>query len=94
VVVRLRHPLALDVLERRGEADAEADEEDVGLWVGERAEAVVFFSACVCITYIKVMDKVRVSCGVNYLSFERAHAPEESKIPNSNVSVPTCTLSA
>jgi hypothetical protein len=87
VVVRLRHPLALDLLERHGVPDAEADEEDVGLWVGERAEAVVFFLACVL---FKVMHKCQLRSEVNYLLC----APAESKIPKTHVSIPTCTLSA
>ena len=37
--------LFLDVFERAGADDGEADEEDVGLWVGERPEAVVVLLA-------------------------------------------------
>lgn len=48
VVVHLGKPLLADVLERCGGCDAEADEEDVGLGVGEGAKAVVvFLSGCV-----------------------------------------------
>lgn len=43
MVADLGHPLLLDVLEGRGCDDAVADEEDVRLRVGERAEAVVVF---------------------------------------------------
>lgn len=41
VVVHLGEPLFLDVLERGGRGDAEADEEDVGLRVRERTQPVV-----------------------------------------------------
>ena len=38
--------LFADVLEWRRRADREADEEDVGLWVGERTQAIVVFLTC------------------------------------------------
>ena len=41
MVVHLGEPLFLDVLERGGRGDAEADEEDVGLRVRERTQPVV-----------------------------------------------------
>jgi hypothetical protein len=43
VVVYLWEPLLADVFERGGRRDAEANEEDVGLGVRERAQAVVIF---------------------------------------------------
>ena len=45
VVLDLRVPLGLDVVEGRGGYDAEADEEDVSLRVGEGAQAVVVLLA-------------------------------------------------
>ena len=45
MVLDLGEPLGLDVVEGRGRDDAEADEEDVGLRVGERAQAVVVLLA-------------------------------------------------
>lgn len=41
MVVDLWKPLLADVFERGWRGDREADEEDVGLWVGERAQAVI-----------------------------------------------------
>lgn len=41
VMVHLREPLFLHVFERGRGRNTKADKEDVGLWVGERAEAVV-----------------------------------------------------
>jgi hypothetical protein len=70
VVVRLRHPLLLNLLKRLGEADAEADEEDVGLWVGERAEAVVFFLAYVL---FNVMDRYQLRSELIIYYLEGAH---------------------
>jgi len=48
MVMNLWKPLLADVLKRCGGCDAEADEEDVGLGIGEGAKAVVvFLSGCV-----------------------------------------------
>lgn len=41
MVVDLWEPLLADVFERGWRGDGEADKEDVGLWVGERAQTVV-----------------------------------------------------
>lgn len=43
VVVYLGEPLLADVFERGGRRDAEANEEDVGLGIRERSQAVVIF---------------------------------------------------
>lgn len=43
VVVDLGEPLLADVLEGGGGGDAEANEEDVGLWVRQRSQSVVIF---------------------------------------------------
>ena len=43
MVVDFGEPFLADVLERGGGGDTETNEEDVGLGVGERAEAVVIF---------------------------------------------------
>ena len=43
MVVNLWEPLFADVLEGGWRRDGEADEEDVGLWVGEWTQAVVIF---------------------------------------------------
>lgn len=45
MVVYLRKPLFSHVFEGGGRCDGEADEEDVGLGVGEGSEAVVVFLA-------------------------------------------------
>ena len=42
-MVNLGEPLLSDVLERRRRCDGEADEEDVGLGVGQRPQAVIIF---------------------------------------------------
>lgn len=41
MVVDLREPLLADVFERGWRGNGEADKENVGLWVGERAQTVV-----------------------------------------------------
>jgi hypothetical protein len=47
VVRNLGVPLGADVLERAGVDDGEADQENIGLWVGERAETIiVLLSGC------------------------------------------------
>lgn len=46
VVRYLGMPLVLDVFVRRWAGDGEADDEDVGLGVGERAQTVVFLLSC------------------------------------------------
>jgi len=43
VVLNFRIPLALDVLERRGGDDREADQEDVSLGIGQRSQSVIIF---------------------------------------------------
>ncbi len=43
MVVNFGEPFLADVLEGGGRGDTEADEEDVGLGVGEGAETVVVF---------------------------------------------------
>jgi hypothetical protein len=45
--MNLWEPLLLHVLKRGGRGNGEADEEDVGLRVGERAEPVVILLTCV-----------------------------------------------
>ena len=46
MVVDFGEPFFLDVLERRWGADGEADEEDVGLRVGQWTQAVVVLLTC------------------------------------------------
>lgn len=43
MVMHLGEPFLLDVFIRCGRGDAEADEEDVGLRIGQRAKAIVIF---------------------------------------------------
>jgi hypothetical protein len=43
MVMHLWEPLFSDVLEGGRRGDGEANEEDVGLWVGKRSQAIVVF---------------------------------------------------
>lgn len=95
VVRHLWVPLVLDVLIGRGAGDGEADDEDVGLRVGQRAKAVVLLLTC-CVPQVEAdgaavhsdLGAVVVEHGGNVLFGERAGRVRDEQAGFSDRSVP------